>query len=172
MPLAGAGDLPSRLVPGDATDRRWWTVFHDPVLDRLIDVAMDQSFDVQEAGLRIAQARALRDAAAGAYYPSVQANGVAARLRSGAGGIGQLLGGSSGGASGGNASSGGDSGRRRIVGLLDQISSRSVSMRPGSPTCSAVCVATSRPPMPMSCRPRNNVATRRCRWPPRSHGPT
>ena len=98
-----ATDLPSRVVPGGAADRRWWSVFRDPILDRLIAIAMDQSFDVQEAGLRIAEARAQRDSAAGAYYPSVESNSVAARLRSGSGGIGQLLGGT-GGSSGGSSS--------------------------------------------------------------------
>ena len=100
---ATATDVPSKLVPGSAMDRRWWSVFQDPVLDRLIDVAMEQSFDVQEAGLRIAEARALRDSAAGAYYPSVESTSVAARLRSGASGVGQLLGGSSGSGSSGES---------------------------------------------------------------------
>lgn len=92
---AMALELPSRLVPGTGDDRRWWTVFRDPVLDGLIATAMEESLDVQEAGLRIAQARAQRDAAAGAWYPSVEGTGVAARLRSGASGLGQALGGSS-----------------------------------------------------------------------------
>ena len=96
-------DLPSRLVVGAVDDRRWWTVFRDPVLDGLIASAMNESLDVQEAGLRIAEARAQRDAAAGAWYPSVQGTGVAARLRSGASGLGQALGGSSQGAQSGGA---------------------------------------------------------------------
>ncbi len=98
--------VPSKVSTGDV-GRQWWSVFGDPTLDRLIEVAMDQSFDVQEAALRIAQARAQRDSAAGAYYPQVESTSVAARLRSGAGGVGQLLGGSSNGSSTGSASSSG-----------------------------------------------------------------
>ena len=102
-----ATDLPSKVVVGTTDDRRWWTIFHDPMLDRLIDTAMTQSLDVQQAGLRIAEARAQRDSVAGQYYPSVAGNGAAARLRSGASGIGSLLGGSNGsGGSGGSGSSG------------------------------------------------------------------
>ncbi len=95
--------VPSRITTAPETadaGRRWWSVFRDPVLDRLIDVAMDQNFDVQEAGVRIAAARAQRDAAAGAYYPQVESTSVAARLRSGADGIGKVLGGASGSSSG------------------------------------------------------------------------
>ncbi|MEO8938778.1 MAG: efflux transporter outer membrane subunit [Burkholderiaceae bacterium] len=99
-----ASDLPSRVETGPVDPHRWWSVFRDPVLDGLIQTAMDQSLDVQTAGLRIGEARAQRDRAAGAYYPQVQANGTAARLRSGASGVGSLLGGSSGGASGSSSS--------------------------------------------------------------------
>lgn len=92
-----ATDLPSRLVAAPVDDGRWWSVFHDPVLDGLIESAMSQSLDVQEAGLRIAEARAQRDSAAGAYYPSVESSNIGARTRMGAGGIGQALFGGQGG---------------------------------------------------------------------------
>ncbi len=99
-----ATDLPSRVVPGSTDDRRWWTVFNDPVLDGLIETAAAQSLDVQAAGLRIAEARGQRDAAAGAYYPSVESSNIGARTRMGEGGIGQLIGGtSSGGSSSGQS---------------------------------------------------------------------
>ena len=94
-----ATDLPSRLVARPADQGRWWSVFRDPVLDGLIETAMAQNLDVQTAGLRIAEARAARDVEAGAFYPSVGGNVTSARFRTGAGGIGQVLGGgSSGGA--------------------------------------------------------------------------
>lgn len=100
-PAASAG-LASRLVPRAADGGRWWTVFGDPILDELIDTAQRENLDVAAAGLRIAQARAQRDVTAAARYPTLQSTGVGARLRSGAGGIGQALSGasSSGGSSG------------------------------------------------------------------------
>ena len=90
-----ATDLPSRVVAGPSDAGRWWSVFRDPVLDRLIEDAVAQSLDVQTAALRIAGARAQRDAEAGAYYPTVGGTVAAARFRTGAGGIGQALGGGS-----------------------------------------------------------------------------
>ena len=97
-------DLPSRVTAAPAADGRWWSVFRDPVLDGLIDTAMAQSLDVQEAGLRIAEARAQRDSAAGAYYPSVESSNIGARTRMGAGGIGQALSGGQGGAASSSSS--------------------------------------------------------------------
>ncbi len=105
-----ATDLPSRVVAGPADAGRWWSVFRDPVLDRLIDDAMAQSLDVQTAGLRIAEARAQRDAEAGAYDPTVGATVAAARFRTGAGGIGQALGGGAASSSGASSASSSGSG--------------------------------------------------------------
>ncbi len=117
-----ATDLPSRVVAGPVDAGRWWTVFDDPTLDGLIETAKDQSLDVQQAGLRIAEARAQRDAAAGAYYPEVAGTAAAARLRSGQSGLGQLLGGaSSGGSSSGGGSSGSSSGPTTLVTNLFQV---------------------------------------------------
>jgi NodT family efflux transporter outer membrane factor (OMF) lipoprotein len=100
-------DLPSRVVAAPASDGRWWSVFNDPVLDGLMASAMAQSLDVQEAGLRIAEARAQRDAATGAYYPSVESSNLGARTRMGAGGIGQALSGGQGAGSSSSSSSSG-----------------------------------------------------------------
>ncbi len=99
-----ATDLPSRVVPDSTDARRWWTVFGDPVLDGLIETAVAQNLDVQAAGLRIAEARAQRDAAAGKFYPSVESNNIGARTRMGDSGLGQLIGGSSSGGSQGSSS--------------------------------------------------------------------
>ncbi len=115
-----APDVPSRAVPGRAEAGRWWSVFEDPVLDGLIATAMDQNLDVEQAALRIGEARAQRDAAAGAFYPSVESTSVAGRLRSGAGGIGQALGGSSGGSTSG-ASGGGESSSASFTTNLFQV---------------------------------------------------
>lgn len=66
----------------DATDRRihseptdlvqWWTVFHDPVLDRLIACSCKQNLTLRQAGLRILEARAQLAIARGDLFPQAQ----------------------------------------------------------------------------------------------------
>ena len=53
-------------------DGRWWTVFGDPVLDRLIEVAYQQNLTLKQAGLRILEARAQLGIAVGSLYPQQQ----------------------------------------------------------------------------------------------------
>jgi NodT family efflux transporter outer membrane factor (OMF) lipoprotein len=50
----------------------WWTVFNDPVLDRLIEIAYDQNLSLQAAGTRVLQARAELGVAIGEFYPQTQ----------------------------------------------------------------------------------------------------
>lgn len=51
---------------------RWWRVFHDPVLDRLISLAHEQNITLREAGLRISEAQAQRAFVAGDLFPQTQ----------------------------------------------------------------------------------------------------
>ncbi len=51
---------------------RWWTVFHDPTLDRLILCAYRQNLTLREASFRILQARALLGIARGEIFPQTQ----------------------------------------------------------------------------------------------------
>ena len=103
--------LASRAVGQPFDGRRWWAVFADPALDRLVEAAIEQNLDVQTAGLRIAAARAQRDAVAGGRYPNVDASGIGARSRMSENGIARALGGNrSGGSSGGSGGSGNSSG--------------------------------------------------------------
>src|ERR1700730_1948397 len=53
-------------------DRCWWTVFPDPVLNRLIEIAYNQSLTLVSAGTRVLEARAQLGAAIGEFYPQVQ----------------------------------------------------------------------------------------------------
>src|SRR5437868_9200822 len=48
-----------------AEDSAWWTVFNDPTLDELIDVAVAQNLDLKATAARIIEARAGRRIAAG-----------------------------------------------------------------------------------------------------------
>ncbi|MGA8550706.1 MAG: efflux transporter outer membrane subunit [Stellaceae bacterium] len=52
--------------------RDWWTVFNDPVLDRLIGIAYNQNLTVVAAGTRVLQARAELGVAIGDFYPQSQ----------------------------------------------------------------------------------------------------
>lgn len=55
-----------------AQDCAWWTVFNDPTLNRLVDMAYHQNLDLQTAGARILEARAKRSIAAGNLFPQTQ----------------------------------------------------------------------------------------------------
>ena len=52
----------------------WWTNFHDPILDSLIDRAIAQNYDVALAASRLRQARAARTIASAQLWPSVGSN--------------------------------------------------------------------------------------------------
>jgi len=52
--------------------RNWWKVFHDPVLDRLIETAYNQNLTLVTAGTQVLQARAQLGVAIGEFYPQVQ----------------------------------------------------------------------------------------------------
>lgn len=71
----------SEVTPGATDVTQWWNAFNDPTLTSLIVRAALQSLDVQAAGQRIRQARAARGVAAADYYPQVNANASAERIR-------------------------------------------------------------------------------------------
>lgn len=50
----------------------WWSVFNDPVLDRLMEETYQQNLDLKSAGLRVLQARYIRSIAAGGLFPQSQ----------------------------------------------------------------------------------------------------
>jgi NodT family efflux transporter outer membrane factor (OMF) lipoprotein len=52
--------------------RDWWIVFHDPVLNRLIEIAYNQNLTLVDAGTRVLEARAQLGAAIGEFYPQLQ----------------------------------------------------------------------------------------------------
>ena len=60
-------------IKSEAADfSAWWKVFDDPLLNRLIDLASQQNLDLQNAGLRILEARAQLGIAIGSQYPQTQ----------------------------------------------------------------------------------------------------
>jgi NodT family efflux transporter outer membrane factor (OMF) lipoprotein len=62
----------ARLTTQKPLDPAWWRTFHDPTLDRLVDLAYRQNLPFQVAGLRILEARAHIGIAIGRQYPSNQ----------------------------------------------------------------------------------------------------
>lgn len=50
----------------------WWTVFRDPDLNRLVEMAWNQNLDLRAAGARIMEARARRSIAVGNLFPQSQ----------------------------------------------------------------------------------------------------
>jgi NodT family efflux transporter outer membrane factor (OMF) lipoprotein len=53
-------------------DQQWWSAFHDPTLDRLIQLAYQQNLPLQIIGLRIIEARARLAISLGQQYPQAQ----------------------------------------------------------------------------------------------------
>jgi outer membrane protein, multidrug efflux system len=88
---ASGAELPSRPVMRAYDGRLWWSVFKDPVLDRLVDEAQRQNLDLQTAALRIEEARAQRGAAVAQGRPSASAMGVGGRQRSSQNGLASSL---------------------------------------------------------------------------------
>jgi len=60
---------------GPASFERWWTGFRDPVLDSLVQRAVEGNLDVKIAAARIREARAARGIAISAALPQVAASG-------------------------------------------------------------------------------------------------
>jgi NodT family efflux transporter outer membrane factor (OMF) lipoprotein len=61
------------LVHADrAEDAKWWTVYNDPTLDHLIDLAYHQNLTLLAAGTRVLEARATLGVAIGEFYPQTQ----------------------------------------------------------------------------------------------------
>jgi NodT family efflux transporter outer membrane factor (OMF) lipoprotein len=60
---------------GPTSIARWWTGFHDPILERLVQRAVEGSLDLEMSAARIREARAVRGMAAAAGLPQVSASG-------------------------------------------------------------------------------------------------
>jgi len=52
----------------------WWTGFNDPMLETIVQRALDQNLDLQAAIARVAQSRAAAQAAGAALLPTIDAN--------------------------------------------------------------------------------------------------
>jgi outer membrane protein, multidrug efflux system len=52
-----------------AVDARWWSLFADPILNDLVDQALQNNADLRTAVARVEQANALAREANGAFFP-------------------------------------------------------------------------------------------------------
>jgi NodT family efflux transporter outer membrane factor (OMF) lipoprotein len=89
---APAGWTQEALPPGAKTGQQssattapvaaeWWASFNDPILTSLIARAISANFDLRQATMRIAEARAQRDITGAAQFPTLNANGGYTRER-------------------------------------------------------------------------------------------
>jgi NodT family efflux transporter outer membrane factor (OMF) lipoprotein len=66
---------------GPASFERWWTGFHDPILESLVVRAVEGNLDLKISAARIREARAARGIAAAAGLPQLRASGSASRSK-------------------------------------------------------------------------------------------
>ena len=67
----------NNALPGSSQDgvRMWWRSFNDPLLDRLVDQALERNQDIGIALARLRQARAERVQTASAFGPTISGGG-------------------------------------------------------------------------------------------------
>ena len=96
--LSDAAHAGSTITQQPFDGKRWWTVFHDPLLNRLVAEAVRQNLDLRIAASRIRQARAQRAATAAGLLPSASLSAAGLRNRMSENGLASSLGGGSSGA--------------------------------------------------------------------------
>jgi NodT family efflux transporter outer membrane factor (OMF) lipoprotein len=75
-------ESPASAVPAEELSlERWWTAFHDPIVDRLVARAVEGNLDLKIAAARIREARAARGIAASAALPEVGVGGAYSRSK-------------------------------------------------------------------------------------------
>ena len=80
-PQARPGKTAGAPVPASAAAGAWWHVFHDATLDALEQRASGANQDLRQAVLRIEEARQQTRNATASYFPTVEANLSAERVR-------------------------------------------------------------------------------------------
>jgi outer membrane protein, multidrug efflux system len=60
---------------------KWWSIFEDPILNRLEEDALSESEDLRKAAARVDEARAMARIDAADFYPTLQANPSYSRFR-------------------------------------------------------------------------------------------
>jgi NodT family efflux transporter outer membrane factor (OMF) lipoprotein len=78
--IASEFDAPQGQAQKEVT-LDWWSQFHDPCLEQLLNMVADENLQLSEAAARISEARYLSDAESANKLPTVNASVVAARER-------------------------------------------------------------------------------------------
>jgi multidrug efflux system outer membrane protein len=68
-------------APRPVERERWWSIYHDPALDALVEEAFRSNADLLIAAARVDEARGVLGEANSFFWPSVNANASAARSR-------------------------------------------------------------------------------------------
>ena len=68
-------------APRPAEREHWWSIYHDPALDALVEEAFRTNGDLLVAAARVDEARAVLGEASSFFWPSLNANASAARSR-------------------------------------------------------------------------------------------
>ncbi len=83
-----------RVLAAPAAGGAWWSVFHDETLSSLVDSAVQENLDLQTAAVRVFEAKAQRNIAAGNLFPKTQsAIGAYAHIQNSQNGGAPFLGG-------------------------------------------------------------------------------
>jgi NodT family efflux transporter outer membrane factor (OMF) lipoprotein len=78
----GEGWIAEQQAPAADVDLvHWWRSFGDPVLERLVESALAQNLDIQQAEARVAEARAMRAVVAGGKYPAADVGASVSRQK-------------------------------------------------------------------------------------------
>ncbi|MDQ3268493.1 MAG: efflux transporter outer membrane subunit [Pseudomonadota bacterium] len=72
---------PAIEKPVNAADERWWSLYADPVLDKIENEALVHNVDAQVATARILEARAQLGITQSDQYPKLNANGAQSRTK-------------------------------------------------------------------------------------------
>ncbi len=73
-PLAGAARAPVASVPATPLPDRWWRLYDDPVLDRLVAEALAHNTDIRVAAANLQRARAVLAEQRGQRLPTITPN--------------------------------------------------------------------------------------------------
>ncbi len=80
-PAGWSSPVSNGLTDSAAATSEWWTSFHDPELDSLIQQAARSNLDLRVAEARLRQARAVREMTVANLWPTLDAEASAARAK-------------------------------------------------------------------------------------------
>lgn len=82
VPEEYRGETAAEESAASLADEKWWEVFQDPELTRLIETAIEQNYDLRIAAARVLQARAILGVTQADQFPTINATGGVTNQRS------------------------------------------------------------------------------------------